>query len=389
MASDLESLLAGCVYPTVSAQFALVDEIVCEYGRALTSLFLDRFATVLDQDCPGSVALFNLWCESEISFDSAWDTSLGNLRRAMVSKKADPTIAAASFAVHLCSNGVPGVWRAKFEEPRRVRWGNLLFPPSVEVGVSGGQDSFSLNLVHPTGQQLDLDLWRSKDGWQATHAQQLGHFRLDGHEVRLITGDTSDYMELLRPDGEPSHLSSDEIIGICRETVALMRRYAPCYLRWVDKVLRQVIPLKGGDTRLLSSSSSDFPGITEISFPSRIISTAEMLVHEASHQYFYILRRLEKVATGSDKRLYHSPVKGEERSIDKILLAFHAFGNVVLFYRRCIDAGLEDKGYCKTNEARHLAELEIMLEQLQSSDALTEMGTVLWKPLAAEIFPAH
>jgi HEXXH motif-containing protein len=113
-----------------------------------------------------------------------------------------------------------------------------------------------------------------------------------------------------------------------------------------------------------------------------------MLVHEASHQYFHIARRLEAVHDGSDDRLFHSPVKGIGRPIDAILLAFHAFGNVVLFYRLCVDAGLDDKGYCAANAARHLAELEIMRSHIRSSRALTEVGTLLWRPLAAKLFDA-
>jgi HEXXH motif-containing protein len=144
--------------------------------------------------------------------------------------------------------------------------------------------------------------------------------------------------------------------------------------------------LNGGDERLQSCSSSHLPGTVEISFPSKLISIAEMFVHEASHQYFHIIRRLESVHDGSDSRLFHSPVKGRERPIDAILLAFHAFGNVVLFYRLCSEAGLDDGGYCAANTVRHLAELEIMHSHLESSRALTEVGTLLWKPLAVKLF---
>jgi HEXXH motif-containing protein len=313
----------------------------------------------------------------------------------MVSPGVDPVISAARFAVHLCSSGVPGTWRAKFEEPSRIRWGNLLLPRAVEVWISGGPDSFALGLVDASGQHLDLNLWRSAEGWQEMHSQQLARCTLDDHAVLLITGvtsdfiagDTSDFIEFLQPNAELSRLSPDEILGICSETVALMRRYAPSYLRWIDKVLRQVIPLEGQNDRLRSCSNSDFPGTVEISFPSRHLSTAEMLVHEASHQYFHIVRRFGAVHDGSDKRLYHSPVRGEGRPIEAILLAFHAFGNVVLFYRLCIEAGLEDNGYCEINAARHLSELEIMLSHLQSSHALTEIGALLWRPLAAKLFP--
>jgi HEXXH motif-containing protein len=339
----------------------------------------------LEQSCPGIVGLLEEWRDSEITFDSVWDTSLGNIRRALM-QRIDPITSAASFALHLCSNGVPATWRVRFEEPKRLKWGNLLFSPSVEACISGGGDSFSLDLVDVSARHLDVHLWRSEHGWQATHSEQLARWMLEQHEISLVFGNTSDCLDLLKPDGELSPLPLDEILRTCRETVALMRCYAPSYLRWIDKVLRQVIPIKGGDNRLLSCSSYDYPGTIEVSFPSEYIAVAEMLIHEASHQYFNIVRRFEEVHDGSDKRLYHSPVKEESRPIDAILLAFHAFANVVLFYRQCIAAGLEDDGYCKKNAARHLAELNIMHSHLQSSDALTKVGVLLWKPLAAELF---
>jgi hypothetical protein len=388
VASDSETLLSACVHPTVSANFAAVDEIVCEYGRALISLFLERHAAVLQQSCPGIIDFLEAWRDSEISFDSAWDASLGSLRTAMVSQRIDPVTCAARFAGHLCSNGVMGAWQAKFAEPRRVKWGNLLLPSSLEVRVSGGHDSFAVALVDAAGQSLDLDLRRTAQGWQARHSDQLPNCILDGHEICLISEDGLDCIDLVQPDGDLSRLPSNEILDICRQTAGLMRRYAPSHLRWVDKVLRHLIPLRGGDDRLRSCSNSDFPGTVEISFPSKCISTAEMFVHEASHQYFHIVRRLEAVHDGSDDRLFHSPVKGRGRPIDAILLAFHAFGNVVLFYRLCIEAGLDDEGYCAVNAARHFAELEIMRSHLQSSRALTKVGTLLWRPLAAKLFDA-
>jgi HEXXH motif-containing protein len=387
VASTIDTLLAACVHPTVYPNFAGADQIICEYGRALLSLFLERHAAKLTQSCPGIVDLLEAWCNSEISFDSAWDASLGGIRTALVSESPDPVVCAIRFAGHLCSNGVPAAWGARFTQPMRIKWGNLLFPRSLEVRVSGAHDSFAVELVDATRQLLRLNLRRTPQGWRSAHTQQLPNCVLDSHEIRLVAEDSLDCTDLPQTNGAPSHLLSEEILGICRQTADLMRHYTPGYLRWVDKVLRHVIAMRGADDRLRSCSDGDFPGTIGISFPGRCISIAEMLVHEASHQYFHIAKKLGAVHDGSDKCTYHSPVKGQDRPIEAILLAFHAFANVFLFYRLCIEAGLEDNGYCEINAARHLPELKIMLAHLQSSHALTEVGTLLWKPLTAKIFP--
>ena len=111
-----------------------------------------------------------------------------------------------------------------------------------------------------------------------------------------------------------------------------------------------------------------------------------MLVHEASHQYFYAAQRFEAVSDADDRKLYYSPVKGTDRPIDKILLAFHAFANVGLFYKSCIATGLDDKNYCKINLERHLPELNELAEHLRSCNSLTKVGRALWEPLANNVF---
>jgi HEXXH motif-containing protein len=123
-----------------------------------------------------------------------------------------------------------------------------------------------------------------------------------------------------------------------------------------------------------------------MSLPERPVAVAEMLVHEASHHYFHIVRRLEAVHDESDGRLYYSVVKGRERTIDLILLAFHAFANVALFYRSCMTRGLSDKGYCRKNLTRHIPELRMLLGHLKSSNAVTATGNLLWEPLAHRVF---
>jgi hypothetical protein len=163
----------------------------------------------------------------------------------MVSQRIDPVTCAARFAGHLCSNGVQGVWQARFTQPRRIKWGNLLFPRSLEIRVSGGYDSFAVAMVDAAGQFLEVNLRRAPQGWQARQSQLLPTCILDQHEICFVAEDSLDCIDMLQPDGELSRLPSEEVLDICRQTVGLMRRYTPSYLRWVDKVLRHVIPLKG------------------------------------------------------------------------------------------------------------------------------------------------
>jgi len=115
------------------------------------------------------------------------------------------------------------------------------------------------------------------------------------------------------------------------------------------------------------------------------MSLAETLVHEASHQYFYLLSRLEPVDDGTDKNLYYSPFAGTERSLDRILLAYHACGNILLLYRLCQQNGAPDDGYCAQREDAVMTQLAQLAAPLRNNFALTWVGRALYDPLVERL----
>jgi HEXXH motif-containing protein len=121
------------------------------------------------------------------------------------------------------------------------------------------------------------------------------------------------------------------------------------------------------------------------SLPAHPAASAEMLIHESSHLYVNVARRIDEVVNGEDTSLYDSPVKGVPRPLDRILIAYHAFANVALFYGACIERGLEDAGYCATNLARHRAELAILERPLARTRGLSPLGRHLFEPLAERL----
>jgi HEXXH motif-containing protein len=110
-----------------------------------------------------------------------------------------------------------------------------------------------------------------------------------------------------------------------------------------------------------------------------------MLIHEATHQYFHLLARYGALDDGTGE-MYFSPIKGTERPVNMILLAYHAFGNVLLFYRLCRRKRLKDAGYCRKNELQLLPQLRKLEEALVHTNALTPLGEALWRPLAVRLW---
>jgi HEXXH motif-containing protein len=189
---------------------------------------------------------------------------------------------------------------------------------------------------------------------------------------------------------DDSAASADPLVGDCAGALALIAGHAEMYVPWVGYVIRDLIPLPARSGTLQSWSEDSAPGIITVSLggiPSdqRDCAMAETLVHEATHQYFYILRRLGQFDDGTDRNLYFSPFKDTGRPITNILLAYHAFANVALFYRTVLADQSFSKQATAPAAARRLETLEQQLlpleSTLQRAVSITPLGRSLWEPL--------
>jgi len=67
------------------------------------------------------------------------------------------------------------------------------------------------------------------------------------------------------------------------------------------------------------------------------------------------------------------------------LLAYHAFANVLLFYRECRSHGVGDPEFCELQEREYQRCLEALQRPLHTTRALTPLGRALFEPLAARL----
>jgi HEXXH motif-containing protein len=182
-----------------------------------------------------------------------------------------------------------------------------------------------------------------------------------------------------------ARVPEDGIVKPCAAAVAVLRRHAPVYLRWVKEVVRAIIPVDARRSGIIAGSDFTKPGVVQVSFPIETMLLVETLVHEASHQHLEIVRRLGPIHNGSDHTLYYSPVRKQERPVDKILVAYHALGNVLLCFRQCRKSGLRDGGYTRYQESQLVPQLDQLEAPLRRTRGLTPLGKALWEPLAQRI----
>src|SRR5207244_2765695 len=151
--------------------------------------------------------------------------------------------------------------------------------------------------------------------------------RFGSKAVRVLLRDASsawDGLEFIEADGWKVAAVDAGFGASLGEVTQLITAGAPDYLPWIERLLRVVVPTEAPHGQMESGSTRSLPGVVHVAHISYRPALAEMLVHELSHQHYYVASSLGPVDDGSDDNLYYSPVKGSPRPLANILLAYHA-----------------------------------------------------------------
>lgn len=356
-----------------------IREARSDRRRATAQRFLAVHRGAVAAASEGLVELLERWASAD---RDTYHAALGALESALDAAcgLADPVVAAARAAALACAHGEVGTWSARFAAPTRLRWSTALTAASRTVEVEAYGDG--VDIAVGAGQRTTLAL---VDGAVARGpgAEHLDACRMRDQALVLLAPWAHDTLPFgLRVDGSvlPGPVLRDQLA----RALELLGSAAPHYLEWIDPVLQELIPVEGGGM-MRSGTYDAAPGLVHASFPCGPAALAEMLVHEASHQYYHLAERAGPVHDGSDGGLYWSPARRTERPLDRILLAYHAFANIMLFYEDCLIAGRDDRGYCAHNKRQWWSELETLQRPLESARSLTPIGEALWRPLAERL----
>jgi HEXXH motif-containing protein len=109
-----------------------------------------------------------------------------------------------------------------------------------------------------------------------------------------------------------------------------------------------------------------------------VLNLVAQLVHEASHQAFYLLRTLGPVVNPDHAGLMlHSAVKGRRRPLEFVLMAYHAFVNILIALRSLPPSELIEPPSRREAEADVVGKVRSMADELASVPGLTPTGTEL------------
>lgn len=364
----------------------LVAAVTAEHARAYARNFIEQFRSELKQNGDGLDALLERAVEFNLDFETTWDLAFSNARLAVLNPSAAAVLpTAAALALRLQRLPIEGRWSLRFKSATPLRWERWILPPAEQITVNATNGELAIVLRRGRSRRPLKFLRGNKHAAVAGEVEALQVARISRRKLMVVTPQAFPATGLQQLPENLSPQPPTLIAKLCTAAIALLRKHAPAYLGWVDRVVRGIVPLRPETSLIRSGSQFERPGIIEMSVVPDAAAVAEMLVHEASHQYFQILCRMGDVDDGSDTNLYYSPTKEMDRPIRYILLAYHAFANVLLFYRSCISSGAPDGGYCARNEAALRPQLAQLETALRRTKGLTPFGRALWKPLAARI----
>lgn len=342
-------------------------------ARSHTACRLQTFLTTAD-GLPQELGDFLQRRSVDLSLAEAWAPVLGHIA-SLEQSAAPPVEPALQWGLHLATtSGVEASWSVTLPAPRAFVVAGRLEGPSCTWTVRADCDQVVIG--------LDGDrVLRAPAAGRGDDAAGPGVARTI--PLVLAADLPSSYLEGV--EASPAMEVSPDMRASVDQALHLVASTGPRLTAWVSSVISQILVLVQEPGRTKSGSRSDFPGLVHASLPESGLVFGENLVHEASHQYYHLARRLQPVDDGSDQTLYYSPAVKRPRPLDRLLLAFHAFGNVALYYDQVaeVDGALADE--CRRQVARLVRPLEELREPLLGNPALTPMGRALVGPLNDEL----
>lgn len=372
----------GFSCPLESFNKPLAQTIAGEYARSVLGVFIERFAHVFSKT--GLDDLFSTLLHADLPFELAWSSDLGNLYRVIRSGDEDQAMKnAVAFALMAGAKGFGGEWQLELSKATKFFWDDWALPGCDKLTVISSDANASIKLSL-NGDQTQISFVRSLDGWNCqtpTRVVRLPSFGSGRHRLVLLPRHATLESEVFDDfNALALETFSPALIDVLTQTLDLIEEHLPHYFDWVVRIIRRVVVLHTERNELYSGSPENQYGTILISDNSRVLSVAEMLIHEASHQYLELLNKLGPTVDPRHTELYYSPVKQCDRPLDKILLAYHAFANVMLFYRGVTECGLADSRSAKFENVLN-DELRQLEQPLLDNDAILPMGRALVEPL--------
>jgi hypothetical protein len=384
----IDDIFPSFAHPFPGPDDSILQLITLQCAFLSLSRAFEYHGDFILRQSPGLREVLDLWVARRQN--ALWEPLLARLREISATHPPEACyLALIESGLRAHFDGIVGSWVFRLAAPTRIHLGPWVLPSAIGGRVEAVPDrGISLNLQDEDGSTHRLD-FQQTDGanfWtvaaSSSSAIELPAVLIADSRIILLPEDV--VSERLLPNLPGARFLAvrelAEVADRARRAADVISRHSLDYISWVNRAITHLAPYNSPNQG--SSSHPSFPGLIVMSDDPRPSAIAEMLVHEASHQYFFMATLLGPVDDGSDAQQYYSPLVGCARPIDKVLLSFHALGNMMLLFRSCIASGIEDGGYCRQRLTSITAQAQQVEDALRRTTSLTQLGKALWEPLA-------
>ncbi len=368
----------SCPYePFDESFFALLS---VQYATSLLELFGERFGEAAGDSAAEGLFDF-IERPGQLTTEIAWTPALAAMTTALRGNQdADALPALAQFLLDAAASGAEGVWSLDLPRSTVLLFDRFVLPSADSVQVEARDGLLSFNLKNGRGERSlafrhsPHNRWESGDDGLVT----LPSVEIRGKRITLLSRQALPELECgspLVPVVNQSHAVPVE------RAVALFDERVPECADWVARVLRRLILVEAPPDTIQSGNFGGCLGMFYVSSSTDPLLVAEMLVHECCHQYYHALCQLEEMVDPADTGTYFSPFVNKQRPLDRILLAYHAFANVYLYYWNYFGKGDFEPGRRVgiADLVRDTDSVQRILEQQRAK--LTPVGDCLFQPL--------
>ena len=342
----LESVASGFSHPWNSLDRDLFQASTAGWAAIVIREYLERSGAALE-DCTRQ--FLEAAAQGGIPERAAVDPAFGALAETLAGRANGAAVAAVCLVLR--DAGLKGEWSVRSSGRSRLRWRNQVVP-----------------------------VCRAFDSRQTTPQGGVAFPRLEREDIlcwNLEIAAAEDLRTVPRPLRRQLRGADPALLEAAFD---LMRNHASRYAQWVRRITRVVLLQSSARGLMESGSYPTRVGMIRVSADNRPAAVAEMLVHEACHQYFYVLRRLGDFFAEGAAASYYSPLKRRKRPLEKLLLGFHAFGNVLLLHRRLGERGASG-GVTPQMLAATERETRMMWSVLSEHAVFSSLGRALFLPL--------
>jgi hypothetical protein len=131
----------------------------------------------------------------------------------------------------------------------------------------------------------------------------------------------------------------EEWTNVLREALSLVADHLPGLREEMALYVQSIVPVGHDAEKHLSASYREAIGTVYMTLHPRLLTMAEALVHEFSHNKLNALLELDDVLDNGFSSRVRSPVRPDLRPVQGVLLAVHAFVPVARLYEKMLEAG--------------------------------------------------